>query len=991
MELKNWLVEFAGPEALAGGLSGDPTDKLHLLKYYQGQDEQQRLKMRAATLNRIQSELADEQFKEEVRAALGFDVEMKSWKKKKSTVEETGDYRKTFDIVDDEGKFQAMTLQQAEKISQGAPRLFALKDYMRKTRCKWTEKLDDEDQPVRIDKPLFDDADIRRDLFTPLVREGIVGDTFLIDPYSEVQQTIDQTNQLYMQDLSTPDKFQGLNFALELGDLGGKLVTETVGAVVAGVVPKGTEGRTTGVLVQSIVGLVSTGVTTTKEVVAGLTAAQYAGSLDRGLGGLASIVGGAIRLAIPGGNGTTISKIVESGIKVAGGGAKLGKSVETMVTKYKETGRVDSSSFIEGVGQILESSFTIAGTATSSDNKELGTALKEAGRYIGKSFRTTAKGSNVIETVVVKVMKGGGRLGPGDLADILNELGKLAGQAVKEFALVPLENHRKDALKTIGNNEKALRLRELQAKSSLSTEEQEEMQGLVDDGVVALTDQKVTDLLGGLKLSDEQREANAYRSEALSDEDALRQGLKERRTALGALGKSQSSTTGDVGPSFGDLMKNVTGLVESGRTKKKLDEQLHGLEIQSLRETYGLDGQTAEEELKQATKDLDQEREEHRKTIELLAAGGDPGYDALAKLVAKYKTRKAVWNTLTSVGQAGTAIAQQFCSAMAIAGTLIKFAKEAALVFEHSVAIHKWKSSRGWARASASAYLSSLDAEVRELAEQITHHTIQSAMLMLKVIGQIVQVAGTAAQGIGAVVGEVISRSASATQIAEEIIYRIVRKAEVIAAWKKTKKALENPSNRRLGLQVRAMNATLAKYTLAYGAFVVKDSVVRMTLAKFGIDDKTLETAEDGMPQVRKALEELFSEDKTVKGKAPYRVGWSKGLKIDLTVSSWFAAWSKGVTLGRLASEPAPDHVRDAFQNLLVRATALKANPDDQEEQGNYQGALFQLETKLDNWSPRMATDMRHVHTEMDSVRESFLDEVAKARGLAPALPPCFA
>jgi|GEM_PF-6810977 len=972
MNLTDWIIEFAGPDALVGGLPEGPEAAVHLLRHYQDEDESRRVRLRQLGLERIAQTTADESFLNQVRQALGFDVEMMSGSSLSSTIEGTGDYRKAFDVVDDAGKFKSITTEQLDSISQGAPRLFGLKDYMLKATWEWTTELDPAQKPVRVSKRLFSDKDIRTELFSPLVREGVIGDTWLLDRYSDVAEMLDESNKLYLGDLAKYSE-KPSTFGAEAIDLGVKVLSQSISAVVAGVAPTGTEAYATGALVDTIGQLTSAGVTGIKEIYVGFKTQEIAGGMDRGMTQFATVIGKSLALGLEQQGEMSSSDagnwggMVTAGIKGGAGLARMGKTAESIVRKYQETKTFDAASFIDGLGLVIEQSFVVASKATGNDGDS--EAFANAARWIGKSFRTAAKTAEFVDTLQAKVRLKDGKLTPDDWFEIFSKAAETATKAISEFAIVPLEDHRtaeEDRFKLLKKR-------------------------LDGDESPPLDDAELQELLGELSATEDQRQANASVSplgiSELNDTDAAKAAIGMKLSSLTSLSTAQGSAGGTMGQSFGQLFGQIASNTAQEGANSRIQKQLAELETQRLREQYGMEPTLSnEQKATKAKEELDDERETTRETLELLAAGGDPGYDALAALVGKYKTRKAVWNTLVSVGSAGMAVAQQFCSAMAIGGTALNFAKEAALVLEHATAIHKWKGARGWSRDSASAYLSSIEAEVHEAAAQITHHVLQAALLVVRLVGQIISVAGAAAQGIGLVIGTIIDKSAQAAATMEELIYRIVRKQQVKSAWNKTVQALENPSNRRLGLQARAMNPTLAKYSLAYGAYVAKDPIARMTLAKFGIDDVALETAEAGLEQVRKAMESLFSEDNVVMGKPPYRVGWSEGIPIKLSTVCWFQLWSKATRVGNLRKEPAPDDIRDAFQGLRVQARRLRADGGNGEIQAEYEGALAILQRALSSWTPRMETDPRKVNEEMHAVLHAFLDQISIARGMVPTV-----
>ena len=110
-----------------------------------------------------------------------------------------------------------------------------------------------------------------------------------------------------------------------------------------------------------------------------------------------------------------------------------------------------------------------------------------------------------------------------------------------------------------------------------------------------------------------------------------------------------------------------------------------------------------------------------------------------------------------------------------------------------------------------------------------------------------------------------------------------IKQAQLKKAWQATKKALNNPKNRRLGMKARKMNPTLAKYSIAYGMMEEDPIAVSMGLA-CGLNEKTLKNPSTNVAKVKQYLEAKFPDDGTVVGFWEEEKGWEGDLpdpKID--------------------------------------------------------------------------------------------------------------
>jgi hypothetical protein len=81
-----------------------------------------------------------------------------------------------------------------------------------------------------------------------------------------------------------------------------------------------------------------------------------------------------------------------------------------------------------------------------------------------------------------------------------------------------------------------------------------------------------------------------------------------------------------------------------------------------------------------------------------------------------------------------------------------------------------------------------------------------------------------------------------------------------------------------MGLKARRMNATLAKYAVAYGAIEEHDPVAVHMAKACGLDADTLANKDTNAKKVKEFLEKKFNEDSKVTGKFKKDEDWSKKL-----------------------------------------------------------------------------------------------------------------
>lgn len=314
---------------------------------------------------------------------------------------------------------------------------------------------------------------------------------------------------------------------------------------------------------------------------------------------------------------------------------------------------------------------------------------------------------------------------------------------------------------------------------------------------------------------------------------------------------------------------------------------------------------------------LREERKEFEETLRLL--GQREVLDAaeiksISKLIADLKRDRAVMDAAISIGKSGAAVAKEFVAPLAIAGTLISFTTTLAAAVDRAIAWRKWLEANREALATASPYLTSIQNFVKNQHEQFTHKSISAALLLLQVAAQVTAAAGTGTPVQA--VATVVDKGLSMALTLEELVYTVYQRSELEKAWAITRRALDDPSNRKANLIARRQNATLAKYSIAYGAVEARDVIAISALNKIGLNQETLAQPDAKLGSVKEYLEQLYSDDTDVKRRYVKDTGWSKGLPEPALAPR---PWMMTVEAARAKAQLTSPH-SDAINRLLTQA-----------------------------------------------------------------------
>jgi hypothetical protein len=319
-------------------------------------------------------------------------------------------------------------------------------------------------------------------------------------------------------------------------------------------------------------------------------------------------------------------------------------------------------------------------------------------------------------------------------------------------------------------------------------------------------------------------------------------------------------------------------------------EQRLGVKFdEKLAEAGNADAKTIEQE-------LDAEKQAYQQALDRLSKDqpSDSDFKTIDGLIEDIKRKRAIINLALSVASGGFGIGGASTAVAAIARGLkatadvAKAVKSVIAAVDCVIALNKWLDSYGDAINSASPYASAIENFINSNRDLLCHNSVQALASLAQGI------AGYASIAIPPMASAALAMDATAS--AANLVFQVYRQAALANAWKQTIKSLRNPQNRQLALVVRELNPTLAKYTIAYGAFIARDPIAVRAVGRIGLDRETLSNPNAKLADVKNWLEEVYKDDLTLVADTELDSGAVRVPTPALTVKAWsvaFMQWSK--------------------------------------------------------------------------------------------------
>ncbi|MEI7461366.1 MAG: hypothetical protein WCK15_18310 [Pirellula sp.] len=318
---------------------------------------------------------------------------------------------------------------------------------------------------------------------------------------------------------------------------------------------------------------------------------------------------------------------------------------------------------------------------------------------------------------------------------------------------------------------------------------------------------------------------------------------------------------------------------------------------------------------------------------------------SIDRLIAKMEKDRFIMQAAVSIIEGGTAFLAKFVPALGAASAGVKMAANMVAAGQRAQQLYAWVESKRDFEAAQNELTSSAQNFVKNQRDQFAHYSIQCAFKAAELIGGILNLGG-----ISAAAGTGVTAVASAGASLENIIYEHFKKRALEVAWSKTVASFKNPGNRKLGLEVRSQNPTLAKYSIAWGAVVKGDPLARNALRACELNEATLRDEKTNVNKVVDYLEKFYQDDDKLYREIETQAKWVPQ-EITLTLRSWSKIKRLAVINVNLDN---PDTGK--LDGLIAGASLDISKIDDQESVAARIELLSEIDKALHGYEPKTST-----------------------------------
>lgn len=796
--------------------------------------------------------------------------------------------------------------------------------------ANWTEELKKVKTPEG--ERLFSDTDIKEELYTPLVRERMVPETIVGNFYSETQSMIDRTNELY--ESAVAQKVAAGEELTPKLDRGKAIMAMTGGLASAAAGFLGDAG------LEDLAGVDKDKVALAKNILDGvkMTAdvgdslnelirnSDFPGAADSLIDNIGALLGHVVGMAT---GDKELGKQIGNGYSAAGSVAKAGM--------YLRDGNYDAA--LGALASGLESA--VKAGDPKGDNKDLSKGAKLAAMALRNGGTTFDIAKNVQSGGAAAVVDGLTKIAKNSLSTSFDVAGKSGSKEaqlaedITDWSGVALKTGVKvyDAAKQgdiAGGVSEIVSAVSGQLTSILQRANVDKKKAsMIGDGfsgatnvsqVVACLIKSPPDVQGAMTAMGAGIEKAFVRAGGDSMKEAGSEVAKAFATAGSGieLAKLYSETPiqhDKVVAQFEDVMKKLgkTAL----RQTEEGDEEDDSLEHFDLTEAFG-DSAKQLNELDAASIELRQKQAEQddalaaargsgnsREMVELLeqSTHGELTQSEAAKidtLIAQMVKDRMIIDMALKIAQGGAAVAAKFVPAMGAAGNAIKLAANIMAAAERGRDLYHWKKNTKDFEKAQNMLAAASANFVRNQAEQFSYYTIQAAFEAAQLVGEL-----AGATGIATAAGKAVVAAAEAAKSCQDLVRDYARKEDLETAWRKTCKAFNNPTNRKLALQARSMNPTLAKYSIAWGAYEKKDPLARNAVRAINLTESSLEHEDTDCDKVVQYMETYFRDDLTLYREVELDGDWLPA-DISLSMKSWSTIKARAVKSAKLEGTDTP-------------------------------------------------------------------------------------
>jgi hypothetical protein len=681
---------------------------------------------------------------------------------------------------------------------------------------------------------LFTDTELMDEIYTPLVREHVLPENFVINKFSKVQRMLDATNKMYKEELKDAnDPSSGINEVLQSCiDMSSQLVEAVLQAA-------GSDTKVAQDFLSGAAALAKLSVSTGFKLADhGLDASVMTDVLN-GLGGVVSSV---IAGSMPGESANQQQLAQVYGKIAQGAAAGVAAVVQTAAS-----GKPDPDTLVNFFSAMLQAGLSDIPQNTEQDQDIVSLAsdvTAAAATAVGgkaNDFYNAYKTGDAkkLRSIALDMSTDFAIQSIGVINDVVQITQAQGGQNFNSLTVTQTSNQ----IITEGIEKK--RDPGYNVMSAGGGTNFDVMSNTTSAAIGNIDNTLVT--AGGQIKEGVGKVNEANKGEAPEGKDKKQRRAERRKMTAEEIEKLKKQLEPVAERSFSELEKEVAKKAAK-REDEKVDFEQVGKEIVA---------------------EIEKERQEFQKQLKGL---DNPAIDrkTINKLIAQMERDRTILQVAITIGQAGFEVASNFLGPMAIGTEAVKMAANIAAAVQRAVDLRKFLDEAAGAKAGTSPYLTSIQNFADNQKDQLAHHSIAAALNGAKIVAAAAATAFPAAAPAVTIVG--------AVQSGAEALYQFNTQQAVVAAWEVTKAALDDPENRRMGLKARRMNATLAKYAVAYGAIEERDPVAVHMANVCGLDAETLANKDTNAKKVKEFLEKKFNEDSKVTGRIKKDDDWSKKL-----------------------------------------------------------------------------------------------------------------
>ena len=404
------------------------------------------------------------------------------------------------------------------------------------------------------------------------------------------------------------------------------------------------------------------------------------------------------------------------------------------------------------------------------------------------------------------------------------------------------------------------------------------------------------------------QEATSSSSPEATTQDQIDKQKAAEKNRADAAEKFQKEVTAQMAQMEEKIMKdfdeNSVVTVDSAAEKaalamqKQISDQQSKQALEDIDNYFG-DPKNVEDLFNDVDLQLDEYQEMYDQAVpdtQITSKGPDDVEEALKHIdramarTSQLRARAEMINGLTAGAAAILVAAVPGAGAVAAAQ---KLAQDIYMVSK-AVAMHnKWVESMELAFRAYSGYGAAIEKTLENASITLSHDTIKMVLSTLKVGAEVARAADPT--GISTIVSTGLSMGSALNDYG----FSMYKKSEIATGWPAYKRARENPENRKAARKALRMNSTLAKCCIAYGAVIKKDPAAQEAIKQSGLSPAMLADDRDVCKRLIAYLENEMPDDPVVMHVERQPKKWQPG-RPELNVTRWFEIKSAAA----VAAEP---------------------------------------------------------------------------------------